>query len=298
MIFCAARSAARQPARTGLSALWVPAAREVHAESKRSVALSRWRAALSYEVNRAKAFRPQPQHNSTISEEPEATCALLRQSEGQAMLGDRDSICGRTARMRPRFENSKFPDLEAKPVWLDNLDVATSADTLLNRKDGSVELLTFREPASAGAGRAVDVIAAPSPTEPSHPERHPAFLRQAIREASARATDGGVVPRVGLVTPAGFTEAIFFIPFLIDEDGIVDTVTTFTRSRGGTRQRRGCCLRLNASTGERVFGLLLALEDSTYCEPPTLTEVPAAKITLIARILGKVSIPLPHPSQS
>jgi hypothetical protein len=143
---------------------------------------------------------------------------------------------------------------------------AFSADILLNRKDGTVELLTFGEPASAGAGRVVDVISAPSPNRVS-----------------------GRIPR--------FSEAIFFIPLLIDEDGVIDAVTTFTRSSGRTRQRRGCFMRLSAPTGEPVYGLLLALEGSTYREPPTLTEVPAAENTLIARILAKVSIPSQHPSK-
>jgi hypothetical protein len=46
-------------------------------------------------------------------------------------------------------------------------------------------------------------------------------------------------------------------------------------------------MRLSAPTGGPVYGLLLTLEGSTYREPPTLTEVPAAEITLIARILAR-----------
>jgi hypothetical protein len=61
-------------------------------------------------------------------------------------------------------------------------------------------------------------------------------------------------------------------------------VTSFTRSSGGFRQRRGCFMRLSTPTGESVYGLLLALEGSTYREPPTLTEVPIAEITLIVGI--------------
>jgi hypothetical protein len=53
---------------------------------------------------------------------------------------------------------------------------------------------------------------------------------------------------------------------------------------------------IRAPIGGAVYGLLLALEGSTYREPPTLTEVPAAEITLIARIPARVSIPAPHPS--
>lgn len=83
---------------------------------------------------------------------------------------------------------------------------------------------------------------------------------------------------------------------MVDEDGVLDTLMSFTRLRGSFRQRRGCFMRLTTSTGESVYGLLLALEGSTYREPPTLTEVPITEITLIVRILARVSIPAPHPS--
>lgn len=107
------------------------------------------------------------------------------------------------------FENARFPDLDRKSVWVEDLDVALSADILFNRRDGSVEHLTFGAPASAGAGRAVDVIATPNPTAPGSPERLPAVLRQALRDALQRLASGGEVPRIEMVVPPGFTEPVF-----------------------------------------------------------------------------------------
>jgi hypothetical protein len=46
--------------------------------------------------------------------------------------------------------------------------------------------------------------------------------------------------------------------------------------------------------GESVYGLLLVLEGLTHREQ--LSEVPAAEIALVARILEKVSIAPTHPS--
>lgn len=82
----------------------------------------------------------------------------------------------------------------------------------------------------------------------------------------------------------------------VDEDGVIDPITRFTRSSGRFRQRRGCFLRLSDPTGEPVYGLLLVLEGATHREPATLSEVPAAEIALVARILAKVSIASAHPS--
>lgn len=180
-------------------------------------------------------------------------------------------------------------------MWLERLDVATSADILLKRPDGSLDLVTFGEPASGGAGRAIDVIAAPGPVN-SAPDETPGFVRAAIRQAAARAVRGGVAPRVELVTPPGYAQAVFSLPLLVDEDGVIDPITRFTRSSGRFRQRRGCFLRLSDPTGEPVYGLLLVLEGATHREPATLSEVPAAEIAVVARILAKVSIAPAHPS--
>ena len=106
----------------------------------------------------------------------------------------------------------------------------------------------------------------------------------------------GVAPRVELVTPPGYTQAVFPLPFLIDEDGVIDTATRFTRSSGWYRQRRGCFLKLSDPTGETVYGLLQVREGATPYEPPTISEVPAAEIPLVARVLAKVSIAPSHPS--
>jgi acyl-CoA synthetase (AMP-forming)/AMP-acid ligase II len=67
----------------------------------------------------------------------------------------------------------------------------------------------------------------------------------------------------------------------------------FLRCRG-TRLARS--LRIDFAPRRTRWRVLLALDGSTYREPPTLTEVVAAEITLIARILARVSITAPPPS--
>jgi hypothetical protein len=77
---------------------------------------------------------------------------------------------------------------------------------------------------------------------------------------------------------------------------VIDPITGFTRSSGRYRQRRGCLLKLSAADGQTVYGLLLVLEGASHREPPSLSEVPAVEISLLARILAKVSIAPTHPS--
>jgi len=71
------------------------------------------------------------------------TVALQRQGEDRARVGDKDPSRGRTGRTRPRFGADRFPDLQRKSVWLEKLDLATSADILIKRPDDSVDLVTF-----------------------------------------------------------------------------------------------------------------------------------------------------------
>jgi hypothetical protein len=62
------------------------------------------------------------------------------------------------------------------------------------------------------------------------------------------------------------------------------------------RQGRGCFIKLSAAEGQTVYGLLLVFEGASHREPSTLSEVPVAEVSLVARILAKVSIAPTHPS--
>jgi hypothetical protein len=153
-------------------------------------------ASLSYELDRARAFRPRPQRNQPAKDKSIGTVALLREG-GSCPIGRQGSHPGRTGRARPRFGADPFPDLQKKkPVWLEKLDVATSPISI-KRPDGSVDLVTFGEPTSTGAGQAVDV-AAPAPVGSGEADL-PAFVRQAIRRARrpGRSGRGGATDRVG-----------------------------------------------------------------------------------------------------
>ena len=95
-----------------------------------------------------------------------------------------------------------------------------------------------------------------------------------------------------LATPPGYLQPVFYLHALVDEEGVIDPITEFTRSSGGKRQRRGCFLKISAPNGEPVYGMRLVLEGAAFGNPPTISEVPNADISLIARILAKVSNPL------
>jgi len=252
-------------------------------------------ASLSYEVGGTKAFRRR-QRGSNKMEKGTETVAQLRHAEDRPKLSNRDPTRGRTRRTRPNFGAERFPDLKRKPVWLERVDLAAPAGVLLRRPDGSFDLVSFGEPTHTGAaGRGLDVVAAAT-AQPFEEGDTPGFLRLALRQAEQRFTRKGIAPRIELLTPSGYTQPVFTLPLLVDEQGVIDPVTVFTRSSGGTRQRQGCFVRLSAPKGERVYGVLMILEGATHRDPPTLNEVPAPEVSFVARILGKVSIASAQPS--
>jgi len=92
----------------------------------------------------------------------------------------------------------------------------------------------------------MDIISAPAPVDATAVET-PAFVRAAMCHTADPAFRDGVEPRVELVTPPRVCAGGVFLPLLVEEDGVVDPITKFTRSSGRFRQRRGCFLRLSPS---------------------------------------------------
>lgn len=238
---------------------------------------------LSYEVDALKAHRDAQKQASAGGVKSDGV--WTRSSGGKPTVSGYDPDVRKSGVTRMTFGKAKFPDLSNKPVWLEKIDTAGTSGVFIKHADGSIEQVAFGEAGHGGQGRETDLVHADTERgyEPSK-LKLPGFVTLGIKMATAEASTLGNEAFAKVVIVPGYSEPVFPLPRLVDEDGVVDSITDCTNADKTIRQRRACFLRIENMAGE-LFRFVVVIEAQKLAMPPAVRGVQKVKLAEVVRVL-------------
>lgn len=239
---------------------------------------------LSYEVDALKAQRA----TTKTAGDGNGVGQWRRKNDvGRPTVSDHDPDVKKSSTTRTTFGKAKFPDLRNKSVWLEKIDTAGTSGVFMKHADGSVEQIAFGEGWGGGRGRETDIIhsGADRGYEPDK-FRLPNFVTKAIQMAMDRLQIAKYkIPVFAKVMIApGCTQPAFPLPRLVDEDGVIDPITSCCNADKVMRQRRACFLRFEYESGEFIQ-FAVVIESQRISEPPKFAIVHRVELAEVVRVL-------------
>lgn len=241
---------------------------------------------LSYEVDAFKVQRA----NAKAAEGGggDGSGQWARNSDaGKPMISNHDPDVKKSGATRKIFGAAKFPDLKHKSIWLEKMDIAGTSGVFMKHTDGSVEQVAFGEGWGGGQGRETDIVPADADCgyEPDK-FKLPGFVIKAIKIAMDRLQKAKFkIPVFAKVMLApGYSEPAFPLPRLVDEDGVIDLVTSCCNADKELRQRRACFLRFEYESGD-LIQFAVVIEAQKISEPPKIAIVRRVELVEVIKAL-------------
>ena len=226
---------------------------------------------LTYEVDGLTAHRDKMKQSN--ANEGDKGNVMAGSNEGEkGALSNTDPSTKLGSKTRKVFGKTQFPDLLKKRVWLEKIDTTNSSGVFMKHADNTIEQVSFGEAMHDGEGRGTDIVRA-GEERGYEPDKFklPSFVKLAIKIATDRLTNAGfkvpVFARI-MIAP-GNTEPVFPLPRLVDEDGVIDPVTSCSNAGEEIRQRRACFLRIEYESGDLVT-FAVAIEAQKISQPPVM----------------------------
>ncbi|MCG2575870.1 hypothetical protein LZ012_02540 [Dechloromonas sp. XY25] len=189
-----------------------------------------------------------------------------------AMLSSTDPGSAKTPRRIPFDQAYRFSDLKGKSIWREQIVASTVAGVMRVHADGSLEQLAFGEPDGSGKAGAVDAcVNGSSPLSIADTTDLPHFVKTGMTMLMSQRRDRGNTVRAKPLLAFGRDECVFALPTIVDEDGVVDTVTLYTEPDGRHRQRRACFIGI--FDAENVIERFAIVEGVQVRNPPSVHQI-------------------------
>lgn len=244
---------------------------------------------LSYEADAFKAQRATT--NAAGDGDGNGAGQWARKHDaGKPTVSDHDPDVKKSGATRKIFGTAKFPDLSHKSIWLEKLDTVGTSGVFMKHADGSIEQVAFGDGGHGGQGRETDIVHAGAERgyEPGK-FKLPGFVTKAIKMAMDRLQKAQfkipVFAKVVLVP--GFSEPVFPLPRLVDEDGVIDPLTSCCNADKEIRQRRACFLRFEYESGD-LIQFAVAIEAQKISESPKIAIVRRVELTEVIKALTRL----------
>lgn len=238
---------------------------------------------LSYETD---AFKAQRANATAADGSGNGSGQWTRNSDaGKPTISNHDPDAKKRGGTRKIFGAAKFPDLKRKSIWLEKIDTTGTSGVFMKHADGSVEQVAFGEGWGGGQGRETDIVHADADRgyEPSK-FKLPGFVTLGITIATAEASAQGNDVFAKVLVAPGCSEPVFPLPRLVDEDGVVDTITDCNNADKTIRQRRACFLRIEDMAGE-LIRLVVVIEAQKLAMPPVVKVVRKIELSEVIFLL-------------
>lgn len=242
---------------------------------------------LSYEVDALKAHRDAQKRANTGDDNSGGAKAGVGAGNGKPTVSGHDPDARKSGATRMVFSKAKFPDLSNKSVWLEKIDTAGTSGVFMKHADGLVEQVAFGEARYGGQGRETDIVHA-DPERGYEPDKIelPSFVTFGIKMMMDRLKKISFRMRVfaKVVLVPGYPEPAFSLPILIDEDGVIDPVTSCGNADQAIRQRRACFIRLEYESGH-LLRFSVVIEAQKLAMLPVVKLVRKVELAEVIRVL-------------
>jgi hypothetical protein len=220
---------------------------------------------LSYETPR----RADRRTRSGKGNSDQASAWRVVQRTAHAQTVHDDPSARKSQRSRIFTAKHRFPDLLHKPVWKEKIEGFENNDVFLLRSDGSIEQVAFGEPGGSSEATGIDAtVQTESGVQPPKRPSLPRFVRKALAQVRRDvAATGDHDATVRVICPEGRSFPVFFLPTVVDEDGVIAPELLFSDETGGVRQRRGCFVEIVGC--EKAPRLLAIVEGREVRDPAT-----------------------------
>lgn len=200
---------------------------------------------------------------------------------------EQDAAGDRTQRQALFASPRQFPDLQYKSIWRDKIETTPGADVFLKHEDGRVEQVAIGESPWSSAITGLDVSRAEADeVDVLNAQPLPWFVKTGLRDIKADPAYQAPEMKLEIVCPSGRSQPVFFLPEVIDDDGVIANQLIFTEEQGTTRLRRGCFATIGRERGEPDY--LLILEGETRSAPPNVAPAECADLKHACEIaIGK-----------
>lgn len=241
---------------------------------------------LTYEVDALTAHSNKMKQNNANAGTQGNVMAGSGGSE-KGTLSNTDPSAKLVSRTRKVFGNTQFPDLLKKHVWLEKIDTTNPSGTFMKHADNTIEQVSFGEAMHDGEGRGTDIVRT-GEERGYEPDKFklPGFVKLAIKMALDRRTNAEfkvpVFARI-MIAP-GNTEPVFPLPRLVDEDGVIDPVTSCSNAGEEIRQRQACFLRIEYEAGDLVR-FAVAIEAQKISQLPVMVIVRSVDMAEVVKAL-------------
>lgn len=238
---------------------------------------------LSYKASDWKAT-----HASSDQAGARAKQFSYRHSQSSKAEATEQDAAGDRNQRRALFASPRqFPDLQYKSIWRDKIDTMPGADVFLKHEDGRLEQVAIGESPWSSAIAGIDVSRSEEGDGDALTARPlPWFVKTGLSDIKADPAYQAQDMRLEIVCPAGKQEPVFFLPEVIDADGVIANQLIFTEEQGTTRLRRGCFASIGSDTGGAVC--LLILEGETRSGRPSVALAECADLKQACEIaIGK-----------
>lgn len=241
---------------------------------------------LTYEVDALTAHSNKMKQNNANEGNKGNVMAGSGGSE-KGTLSNTDPSAKLGGKTRKVFGNAQFPDLLKKRVWLEKIDTTNPSGVFMKHADNTIEQVAFGEAMHDGEGRTTDLVNGGDERGYELDKfKLPGFVKLAIKITMDRLINIGfkepVFARV-LIAP-GNTGPIFPLPRLVNEDGVIDPVTSCSNAGEAIRQRQACFLRLEYESGD-LLQFAVAIEAQKISQPPVLEILRKVDLMEVVRAL-------------
>jgi len=87
-----------------------------------------------------------------------------------------------------------------------------------------------------------------------------------------------------IICPPGKSPPVFFLPVVVDENGVIDPRVLFSDEAGHVRQRRGCFVEVTHMQQHSEY--FVAIEGGTIIQLPVILDVEKAEVkTMLKKML-------------
>ncbi|MDD5544883.1 MAG: hypothetical protein PHX83_17080 [Acidobacteriia bacterium] len=202
----------------------------------------------------------------------------VNQPKRQRQVTDADPGAKKAPQTHYQQDRLRFPDLGRKPVWRMPMGVAGGPSMLIRRKNGSLEPVSYGEPWGNPDVRQVELVTSGIVAPVNETGPHSAFVQEVIATFVAQSY------KVSLLTLPGYSQPVFAMPTVVDEDGVLEIAMLFTQPDGHHRARQALFVQVSGTGGghERY----LALEGIAAGDQVTIIAVrsPSLQIAVAAAV--------------
>lgn len=242
---------------------------------------------LSYEVDALKAHRDAQKRAEAGGDGSGGALAKNSNDAGRPTVSGHDPDAKKSGATRMAFGKAKFPDLSRKSVWLEKIDTTGTSGVFIKHVDGSIEQVAFGEAGYGGQGRETDIVHADAERgyEPNK-LKLPGFVVLGIKIAMDRLLKAEFKMKVfaKVMLAPGYSEPVFPLPRLVDEDGVIDPMTSCCNADKVICQRRACFLRFEYESGD-LIRFAVVIEAQKISQPPEIVIVRRVALAEVVRVL-------------